>query len=46
MFKLLVVDDDKNIRYLIKEVFEAEHYTVTTAVDGKAALDLIDKICY
>ena len=43
MFKLLVVDDDKNIRYLIKEVFEAEHYTVTTAVDGKAALDLIDK---
>ena len=43
MFNILVVDDDKNIRYLIKEVFEAEHYTVTTATDGKAALDLIDK---
>lgn len=43
MFNLLVVDDDKNIRYLIKEVFEAEHYTVQTASDGKAALDLLDK---
>lgn len=43
MFNLLVVDDDKNIRYLIKEVFEAEHFTVQTAADGKAALDLLDK---
>lgn len=43
MFNLLVVDDDKNIRYLIKEVFEAEHYTVKTAADGKAALELLDK---
>ena len=38
MFNILVVDDDKNIRYLLKEVFEAEHYTVKTAVDGKDAL--------
>ncbi len=43
MFNLLVVDDDKNIRYLIKEVFEAEHYTVKTAEDGKAALELLDR---
>lgn len=43
MFKLLVVDDDKNIRYLLKEVFEAEHYTVKTAVDGKEALEFLDK---
>ena len=43
MFNLLVVDDDKNIRYLIKEVFEAEHFTVQTAADGKAALDLLVK---
>ena len=43
MFNLLVVDDDKNIRYLIKEVFEAEHFTVQTAADSKAALDLLDK---
>ncbi len=43
MFNILVVDDDKNIRYLIKEVFEAEHYTVKTAVDGKEALEFLDK---
>ena len=43
MFNLLVVDDDKNIRYLIKELFEAEHFTVKTAADGKDALDLLDK---
>ena len=43
MFNLLVVDDDKNIRYLIKEVFEAERYTVKTAADGKAALEMMDK---
>ena len=43
MFNILVVDDDKNIRYLIKEVFEAEHYTVKTATDGKEALNLTSK---
>lgn len=43
MFNILVVDDDKNIRYLLKEVFEAEHYTVKTAVDGKEALEFLDK---
>ena len=43
MFNILVVDDDKNIRYLIKEVFEAEHYTVKTATDGKEALKLTGK---
>lgn len=43
MFNLLVVDDDKNIRYLIKELFEAEHFTVKTATDGKDALDILDK---
>lgn len=43
MFNVLVVDDDKNIRYLIKEVFESEHFTVKTASDGKSALELLDK---
>lgn len=42
MFHLLVVDDDKNTRFLLKEVFEAEHYTVKTAADGKEALALLD----
>ena len=42
MFHLLIVDDDKNTRFLLKEVFEAEHYTVKTAADGKQALALLD----
>lgn len=42
MFKLLVVDDDKNTRFLIKELFETEYYTVKTANDGKEALALLD----
>ena len=42
MFHILVVDDDKNTRFLLKEVFETEHYTVKTAADGKQALALLD----
>lgn len=42
MFHLLIVDDDKNTRFLLKEVFETEHYTVKTAADGKQALALLD----
>ena len=42
MFHLLIIDDDKNTRFLLKEVFETEHYTVKTAADGKQALALLD----
>ena len=31
MFHILVVDDDKNTRRLLKAVLEAEHFTVSTA---------------
>ena len=31
MFSILVIDDDKNIRYFLKEVLELERYTVYTA---------------
>ena len=43
MFSILVIDDDKNIRYFLKEVLELEHYTVYTAKDGLEALDIFDK---
>lgn len=43
MFHILVVDDDKNIRKLIKAVLEAESYTVFTAEDGEMALSLIEQ---
>lgn len=43
MFHILVVDDDKNTRRLLKAVLETEGYTVSTAENGEAALDLMDK---
>ena len=43
MFHILVVDDDKNTRLLLKAVLESEHYTVFTAEHGEAALDIMDR---
>ena len=38
MFRILVVDDDKNTRLLLKAVLQAENYTVFTAENGESAL--------
>ena len=43
MFRILVVDDDKNTRMLLKAVLEAENYTVCTAENGEDALAVMDK---
>jgi DNA-binding response OmpR family regulator len=43
MFCILVVDDDKNTRLLLKTVLEAESYTVFTAENGVAALEVMDR---
>lgn len=42
MFNILVTDDDKNTRLLLKAVLEAENYTVFTATDGEDSLDIMD----
>lgn len=42
MFRILVVDDDKNTRILFKAVLEAAHYTVFTAENGEQALAVMD----
>lgn len=42
MFQIMVVDDDKNTRMLLKAVLEAENYTVFTAEDGEDALSVMD----
>jgi DNA-binding response OmpR family regulator len=42
MFNILVVDDDKNTRQLIKAVLENERYTVFTAENGEDALLVLD----
>jgi DNA-binding NtrC family response regulator len=40
--KILLVDDEKNWRDLIKEVLEKEGYEITTADSGDRAIELID----
>ena len=42
MFNILVVDDDKNTRLLMKAVLEAEGYTVMLAQNGIEAMDMMD----
>ena len=42
MFQIMVVDDDKNTRMLLKAVLEAENYTVFTAENGEDALSVMD----
>ena len=43
MFRILVVDDDKNTRLLLKAVLQAENYTVFTAENGESALVVMDQ---
>ncbi len=40
--KILVVDDEKNIRNIVSMIFEKEGYEVKTAEDSKTALELLD----
>ena len=44
MINVLVVDDDKNTRKLIRAVLERENYTVYTENDGEAALERLDAV--
>lgn len=43
MFRILVVDDDKNTRRLMRAMLEADNYTVSTAADGEEALSVMDR---
>ncbi|MGM9588563.1 MAG: response regulator transcription factor [Faecousia sp.] len=43
MFQIMVVDDDRNTRMLLKAVLEAENYTVFTAENGVDALAVMDE---
>ncbi len=43
MFHILVVDDDKHTRMLLRAVLENANYTVTTAANGKEALEILDR---
>lgn len=43
MFKILVVEDDKNLRKLIVTCLEKSNYTVFETRNGEEALELMDK---
>lgn len=43
MFQILVVDDDRNTRLLLRAVLQAENYTVFTAENGGDALQVMDR---
>lgn len=43
MFRILVVDDDKNTRLFLSAVLEGAGYTVSTAANGEDALDVMDR---
>ncbi len=43
MFHILVVDDDKHTRMLLKAILENANYTVTCANDGQIALEILEK---
>ena len=43
MFHILVADDDKNTRLFLSAVLENAGYTVTTASNGKEALEIMDR---
>ncbi len=41
---VLIVEDDVDVREMMKELFEDEGYRVAVATDGRDALDVIDRI--
>lgn len=43
MAKILIVDDEKSIRYALREILEYEKYQVDEAADGEEGLDKISK---
>ena len=43
VFRILVVDDDKNTRLFLKAVLENANYSVSVATNGEEALSVMDK---
>ena len=43
MAKILIIDDEKSIRYTLKEILEYEKYDISEAEDGEQALEILKK---
>ena len=46
MERILVIDDNKHVGVIIKELLEAEGYSVDTALDGAAGMELTNNFSY
>ncbi len=46
MPKILIIDDEKSIRFTLKEILEYEKYEVDEAADGEIGLEMLDKNNY
>ena len=46
MFRILIAEDDKELRQLFQHVLMKNGYAVTGVADGKEALDAMDKGYY
>lgn len=40
---VLIIDDEKNIRQLLKEILELNHFKVDTAKNGRDGIELFNK---
>lgn len=45
-FSILIVDDDRSFRSILKTIFSTDRFSVATAEDGGSALQLIEKQRY
>ena len=43
MAKILIIDDEKSIRYTLREILEYEKYKISEAEDGEQALQILQK---
>lgn len=43
MFRILIIDDDKNIRYVMKEILEANGYIAFSAKNAAEAFEILEK---
>ena len=43
LIKVLIVDDDPTIRFMVKSILEAEGYLIVAAEDGKQAFEILQQ---
>ena len=44
--RLLIIDDEKNMRHMLSSLLKESGYRVDTASDGAVAMDMVDRTIY